>query len=228
LKRERFAYLVHNYFPAPAEPFFLNLASADAAIRERSLRFVDRALELTAELGAPFYSVHAGFAADPVDFDGRSLVIPDGGDLEQAQARFVDALRPALAKADELGLDLLVENNVTMPHHRGKLLLAEPAGFERLFAELPHPRLAILLDTGHLNVSAHTLGFDRADALVRLAPHVRAVHLHDNDGSADTHSPVEPGSWALAALRPGVTPIVEARFPNTNALAAHLSWLASR
>jgi sugar phosphate isomerase/epimerase len=225
LGRHGLRYVVHNYFPPPPESFVLNLASPDAEVRGRSLRLVDAALELAAALGSPIYSVHAGFVSDPIGFDGRSFVFAAAGDAGAAKERFREALEGPLAHARELGVDLLVENNVCTPAVEGSLLLQAPEEFEELDG------FGILLDTGHLNVSAATLGFDRTEFARRLGPRIGAFHLHDNDGSADRHEPVERDSWALDAVRaaPSATVVVEALFANVEALRDHVeqvrSWL---
>jgi sugar phosphate isomerase/epimerase len=214
-------YVVHNYFPPPAEAFVLNLASPDDDVRARSLRLVEEALRTASALGSPLYSVHAGFASDPTGHDGRSFVFPRAGDAEAAKERFRESIDRALAGARELGVELLVENNVCTPETRGALLLQTPDEFEEL------PGFGILLDTGHLNVSAATLGFDRDEFVRRLGPRIRAFHLHDNDGSADRHQPARPGSWALDAVRATAaeTIMVEALFANVEALRDHVEEL---
>jgi sugar phosphate isomerase/epimerase len=214
-------YVVHNYFPPPSEPFVLNLASPDEAIRLRSLRLVEDALALAAELGSPLYSVHAGFVSDPIGFDGRSFVFPAGGDVAAAKRRFRKSVTAALACASELGVELLVENNVCTPATRGSLLLQAPDEFEEL------PGFDILLDTGHLNVSAATLGFEREEFVRRLRSRIRAFHLHDNDRSTDTHAPAAAGSWALEAVRAtdAETVIVEALFETAGELGGYLEEL---
>ena len=227
--------LVHNYFPPPAEPFVLNLASADADLRRRSLDHVLRALDLTAALGAPFYSVHAGWITDPVGFDGTSFVLPppeSPDDERRALERFVAALELAIDRADALGVELLVENHVFTEADRGKLLLAEPADFPALFRRLEPRRLGLLIDTGHLNVTARTIGFDRLAFVDAVEPYVRAFHVHDNDGFADSHLPVGEGSWVLDVLARrelrASTVVVEARLEDASALAEHVAWLRSR
>jgi sugar phosphate isomerase/epimerase len=218
-------FVVHNYFPPPAERFVLNLASPDRDVRERSLRLVERALATAAALGSPLYSVHAGFVSDPIGFDGRSFVFEPGGDVEAAKERFARSLEWALARARDAGVELIVENNVCTPATRGALLLQTPDEFEEL------PGFGILLDTGHLNVSATTLGFDREEFARRLGPRIRAFHLHDNDGSADRHEPVSADSWALDAVRAASaeTVVVEALFANVEELRDHVEqvrrWL---
>jgi sugar phosphate isomerase/epimerase len=214
------SYLVHNYFPPPAKTFVLNLASPDAAIREDSVHLVEDALATAAALGSPLYSVHAGFVGDPPGQDRAGFAIPPG-DPDAAKTRFRDGLERALARAAELGVELLVENNVCTPRNRDRLLLQTADEFDEL------PGFGILLDTGHLAVSAATLGFDPLEAVRKLAPRIRAFHLHDNDGSLDAHAPVAAGSWALEAVRlsdPAAV-IVEARFGNVAELREHVDWL---
>ena len=104
----------------------LNLASGDDGIRQRSLELVFRALALTARLGAPFYSVHAGFITDPTSFGKTSFVFPmpaSPDDTQFALHRFTTALEMAVDRAQHLGVQLLVENNVCSRELSGKLLL---------------------------------------------------------------------------------------------------------
>ena len=142
----------------------------------------------------------------------------------------MDALNSVTQTAAALGLDVLVENNVCGPELVGKLLLQETDEFVALFEQIDAPNLGILLDTGHLNVSAHTLGFDRMGFVETLAPLVRALHVHDNDGTADQHQPVQPGSWGLEALRlPALADVpltVESTVSDISAAPAYIAWLA--
>ena len=225
-------FLVHNYFPPSPEPFVLNLASGDDSIRKRSLDLISEALALTARLGAPFYSVHAGFITDPTSFGMTSFVFPMPASPDEPQFamdRFTTALEIAVDRAQHLGVQLLVENNVCSHELRGKLLLDTADEFLTLFHILPSPYLGILLDTGHLNVTAHTLDFDRMSFVDEVTPYIRAFHVHDNDGIADTHQPVQPGSWVFDVLRrpefAGLPIVVEARFETVADLRRHVDWL---
>jgi sugar phosphate isomerase/epimerase len=204
-----FEFVVHNYFPAPEEPFVLNLASADAGVRQRAIDHVMRNLELCARIGSPLYTVHGGFRCDPgPDFIFR----PERGmtDAERAMDLFADAIARICQLAEQLGIDVGVENNVLSPANHAKspedpfLLFLTGRDFEQLTARVRSPRLGALLDVGHLNVTCHTLGLDRSAAAAAILPFVSSFHLHDNDGTADQHLPVTSSSWFLPLISGGV------------------------
>jgi len=200
------AYLIHNYFPPPATPFVQNLASADAEILAPGRRLVHEAVDLSASLGAPFYSVHAGFVLDPRLERGRLVFPADAAtkdDTARSLDRFVQEIADLAAYAASRGVMVLVENNVCPRHLVGQLLLQETSEFEAFFAALDArsvQNVGILADLGHLNVSATTLGFDRMEFVRRLAPRIRGFHVHDNDGSADQHRPWSASPWIHEVL----------------------------
>lgn len=225
-------FLLHNYFPPPPASFVINLASSDECIRQQSLDHVFKAIALSADLGASFYSVHAGFITDPISFGKTSFVFPAPASPDEerfAMDRFTTALEIAVDRAKQLGVRLLLENNVCPHGLRESVLLQTADEFMALFPVLRSSHLGMLLDTGHLNVTAHTLGFNRMAFVEKVAPYVQALHVHDNNGTADTHQPVQPGSWVLDLLRrPEFTDlpfVVEAKFEMAVDLCRHVDWL---
>jgi sugar phosphate isomerase/epimerase len=199
-------FLVHNYFPPPAVPFVLNLAADDAETRTRSVEHCRTALALGARLHAPFYSVHAGFAArlSPSHL-GQPLADAPRIPRRVAYANFVECVAGLCDVAGGLGLRLLIENNVVAPFNlvdgRNELLLLADAdeivGFCR---DVAHPALRLLMDVGHLKVSARALGFDAAGCIKRTAPWIEAFHLSDNDGTHDDNRPFDREAWFLPLL----------------------------
>ncbi len=225
-------FLIHNYFPPPQETFVLNLASENNDILKRSLDMVSNAIDFAVHIGAPFYSVHAGFITDPEFFDGTSFVFPSPRSPDQADcavSRFTTAMKTVVDYAERRGIGILIENNVCSEQLRGKLLLQTAEEFLSLFSVLQSSHLGLLLDTGHLNVSAHTLGFDRASFIDKMVPYIKAMHIHDNNGIADTHQPIEPSSWVLEILRrpefAALPLVIEAKFDNMAQLCRHVEWL---
>lgn len=227
-------FLIHNYFPQPTDPFVLNLASRDATVRARSLAMARDCLALSARLGAPFYSVHAGFAAEfrPESLGrhlDRDAVVPRADALETFRASVL-----ALAEVGaSLGVRVLIEPNVVDRRNLVEganrlLLLAEAQEIAEFLVAVGRSEVGVLLDLGHLNVSSRTLGFDRADFIDVVAPWVGGLHVHDNDGSADQHRPPGDGSWVLDVVRDArfraLPMVVESSHPNVAALADHARW----
>src|SRR5215469_3858259 len=128
--------LVHNYFPPPAEPFLLNLASQDATNLQRSLDHCRRAIDLSAELGAPIYAAHGGFGADlgPALLgrpEAQAALPADSlASGERILATLVDSSRALCAYGRGCGVRFLIENNVLSPrngvHGRRLIPMAHP------------------------------------------------------------------------------------------------------
>jgi sugar phosphate isomerase/epimerase len=235
LDRFHAQFLIHNYFPAPKEAFVLNLASQDSGILQRSREFCIQAMKLSVALNAPFYSLHCGFLAD---FDpasiGRKLLYSDSYSYERGYSTFAESLALLLAGARSSGLRLLVEPNVVEPLNlvdgrNTLLMMAEPRELARLLADFSDGTLGVLLDVGHLKVTAATLGFGIREFVSVVAPAIGAFHLHDNDGTADQHRPLQPGSWAFEILRErrfsGIPTVIEANFDSLDEVAKHHTWL---
>lgn len=200
IKNARF--IIHNYFPPPKKPFILNLASSDKQVREMSLAQARKSINLCTRLQSRLYSVHAGFVTDPA-FGANHFnfsAVRKGNDYKPAFNRFVNSLKELLNFAAPAGIKIAIENNICVETSRGHLLLSVAQEFERLFCELPSPNLGVNLDLGHLNVSARTLGFDKADFIRRIKNRIFAVHVHQNNGESDSHQPLKEKSWALYAL----------------------------
>ena len=52
-----------------------------------------------------------------------------------------------------------------------------------------------MLDTGHMKVSANTLGFDAATAVRNIANHIDCIHHGDNNGEFDTNHSLPNDYW---------------------------------
>ena len=198
---DEFRFLLHNYFPAPDEPFVLNLADADEENRIRSVRFCIDCMEGTAALGMPFYSVHAGFVSSlrPEDLGKPER---QGGRISEedhvsALDRFSHSVNELAVEARRLGIRLLLENNVDAVPREGcsHLLLVSGGDVVRFFDGGMPSEVGLLLDVAHLKVSATCRGFDPVTALEMMAPWIGALHLSDNDGTRDSNGLCESDSW---------------------------------
>jgi len=155
----------------------------DPAARARRIEHTLACLELARDLGAP------GISTEP----GGPL--PKGMDREEAVRLFREGLEHVLPTAETCAVDLLIEPEPG-------LLIERPEEFEQFILTLPHERVGLNFDIGHF----YCVGVDPAEAVRRLADHIRHVHLEDIAPSRE-HKHLVPGhgavdlEGALAALR---------------------------
>lgn len=211
-------YLVHNYFPPHERSFVLNLASSAPDMLDRSITHCQNAIDLSAELHAPFFSVHAGFAfkAKPEHL-GKDVTQAPRVSLEEAHEIFVQSLRHLGRYAESKGIKLVVENNVIASFNliEGKNLVGLCATADDIlctYEEVGLPNLGFLIDVGHLKVTANSLGFDMHQFLDTVAPYIMAFHLSENDGLADQNLPFDHKAWFIPRLSefPEATIVLEA------------------
>lgn len=211
-------YLVHNYFPVPRTPFVLNLAAAEATSLVRSRAHCRAAVDLAAELRAPLYSVHSGFAfsARPEQL-GKDLTQAPRVSLDEAHEIFVESLKELCRYGEQKSVRIAVENNVVAPFNlvngENRLCLCATAeDMLKTWSDVGSSNLGFLIDTGHTKVTARSLGFDVDVFVDRVKPHVVAFHLSDNNGLADSNASVSEQSWFLPRLTefPEATMVLEA------------------
>jgi sugar phosphate isomerase/epimerase len=198
---------VHNYYPPPPQPFVFNLASSDPALTERSVQHVRKATQLAVKLRRPIYSFHAGFRINPrVAELGQPLGHHVLRDRAAALEQFGEKMLLLAEEARREGVTLLVENNVLNAVNMAKfgedpLLMTHPDEIIEFMGSMPS-NVGVLLDVAHLKVSAQTLGFDAVAAHDQVKPWIKAYHLSDNDGTADTNKIVTLDSWFWDLINP--------------------------
>jgi len=196
-----FRFLTHNYFPAPAEAFVLNLAATDKQLLEKSRAFCKNAIAVGARLRSPFYSVHAGycFHALPEHLGGNLSKLPPNS-MEEAETIFVESVKALADYARSFDMSILIENNVLAPFNliegKNALLLGVTADeLIRIIHRIKKENVGILLDVGHLYVSSRTLDFSAIRCVSEIANLIKCIHLSDNDGSEDSHDVINESSW---------------------------------
>lgn len=196
----------HNYFPAPPVAFVLNLGSGDREIRRTSVGHCAQGIRLSYAVGAPIFSAHAAFCVDPRPCElGRQLSRVASFDREAHRRVFAESVREVLALTADLPTGFLIENNVlaTMNVYEDgshPLLGVRAREMRQLLEEIGDPRLGVLLDTGHLKVTAATLGFDPVAEARDLLAVTRCVHHSDNDGRRDDNEPFGRDYWFLPLM----------------------------
>jgi sugar phosphate isomerase/epimerase len=204
-------FLVHNYFPPADPPFVVNVASQDANSLAQSRAHCRAAIDLSVQLGGAVYAAHAGYTAElaphALGRPERLAALPPGrfADYDDAYATLVESARELSVYGQKRGVRFLVENHGLSaragPAGRRLLPMVEADELARLAQDVDHSWFGLLIDVGHLKVSATTLGFDPHVFLDRLAPFTAALHLSDNDGDDDEHRSFDDHAWFLPRLR---------------------------
>ncbi|MBE0553371.1 MAG: sugar phosphate isomerase/epimerase [Rhodobacteraceae bacterium] len=105
--------------------------------------------------------------------------------------RTLATLGPAVRKAEENGIEIVLENCEDR----------DPAERVALAAAFGSPALRVSVDTGHAHYAHGSTGAPPVDAFIRAAgPALAHVHLQDADGVADRHWRIGQGN----ILWPGV------------------------
>ena len=193
-----------------AGDFLLNLASADDAHWERSIRELQRVVDTTREM-----QQHFTRGADAkADTEGPVIVASLGGfttdafvapaEREEMYAR----VAAGLARIDDTGVRLCAQTLPPYPWYMGGQLYCnlfvdprDTAGF----AERYDRRLCF--DVSHSKLSANYLGMSFADATDLLAPHTEHLHLVDATGVDGEGVQVGDGEidWEMLAKQLDVT-----------------------
>jgi sugar phosphate isomerase/epimerase len=194
-------FLIHHYFPAPNTPFVCNIAHP--ATVEKSCEFIKKNIKMCGDLGIPYYSLHAGYGINPKATllgSDQSLLVPIP--YEQSLNIFVDNAIKLEKFADQYKVKLLWENNVVafvnqFENTRTPYLFSDIKFLEELENDSWWKNALVLLDIGHLKVSANTLKFSIDEFMERISQKVVHIHASDNDGLVDNNKPLTNETFVL-------------------------------
>ena len=184
--------------------------------------YVDTVAETADRLGLTLVQAHAPMGAPLNDPDGSflqatklcveacgrwgipNLVVHSGylsyPSKEDTFARNRDFFLPLLRKAEEYGLNILVENfyGISDPNF---FWIDNATDLRRMIETVDHPLFHAIWDVGHANFGGH----DQYAGIMTCGERLKVLHLHDNNGQADLHIPAFQGNinWddVMRALR---------------------------
>ncbi len=153
---------------APFHELFLG--SPDRLVRNAAIARMDRAFELIPFFNPRTVVVH-------LNYEKRRF----GFVYEEWKPLALSALSAYAERAAEMGTAVMLEN----------VYEETPEVMEEVLGELSGAGIYHCCDVGHVHAfSDCTL----ASWLEANGKHVRQFHLHDNDGTGDTHSPIGSGT----------------------------------
>lgn len=183
--------LVHNYFPPQATSFVLNISSANTETRQNSMALVHDAIELSLALGQNHYGVHAGFLSEMSTKRDEDGVFLPGENITGTQNRQQDFIKEIMQTLPQ-GFKIALENCFPRKDGTPMSLLSTQ---EQILAHVEYYKdspMGLLLDLGHLGVSAQIHKFDKYIFLCKLfqrwTSRIFEIHLSTHEGGRDTHS----------------------------------------
>lgn len=187
-------YACHAYFPPAQVPFVVNLAACNDQIYQRSINHYVQCIEMLKRLDCKVLSIHAGFLVEiGSDEIGKKLKSRIVYDADKAYDRFCtayDYIAKLCAKND---ISLYLENNVLSADNYGEfdyhnyMMMTDYSSIMEMRKQI---NFNLLLDLGHLYVSATTLGLDYAQECNKLSKYIKWVHISENNGVIDEHKPL--------------------------------------
>ena len=198
-------FVLHNYFPPPKKPFVMNLASNNNVIFQKTKKLILKSIKFSKKINSNFYAFHAGFCFDPnINKLGKTFEKTNSTPKKIALKIFQKRVLEIHKLIKDRDFFLLIENNVITKKNFKKfgynpLLLTHPEEIINFFLKMPK-NVGLLLDVGHLKVSARTEGFSAKRAMRRLKPFIRGYHLSENSGKTDSNKPVKKNSWFIPYL----------------------------
>lgn len=156
----------------------INIASYTKPIRDMSIDVYRKTIETASRLDATYVVLHVGFRG--VDCFSRA----------ECMTLAEEGIRSLASYARGMGVGLAVENVGWFGSE-----ICDQEEFTALVHRSPDG-VGALLDVGHALLTA----WDIPAAVRDLGPRMIAMHLHDNDGTADQHLPIGKGKIDWKAL----------------------------
>ncbi|WP_172298229.1 sugar phosphate isomerase/epimerase [Pseudoruegeria sp. HB172150] len=173
-------------------PFWgLSFSNFDFEIREIVRRRMMAGLDVCEALGATQMVVHSPITT----WDHFNMAMyPDG--WERTVELTHDCLDPVIARAEDQGVELVLEN----------IEDADPEKRKRLVETFDSKAFRLSIDTGHAHYAHGRTGAPPVDYFVRSAGNMLAhVHLQDAEGYADRHWAIGRGTIRWHAVFAALT-----------------------
>ena len=208
-EKQNINFALHNYFPVPKKKFVINLGSFEKKIFKKTFLNIKKSIDISSKLKSKYFGFHAGFLFDPNIKDlGKKFADVRLQDRKKTINLFLTRVNLLAKEAKKKNVKILIENNVITIENFKKfkqdpLLLTHPDEIIKFFKKCDKD-VGLLLDVGHLKVSAKTLGFNLLKAHEMLKPYIKGYHLSDNNGLRDSNKEFTKKSWFYNKLKKNV------------------------
>lgn len=162
-------------YHAPYRDF--NLSSINPHTRINCVKQVKEIIELTRSIGGDYVNIHLGFIPD---------YYPEIAKIK-ARESCIKSVREIAKFANDRGVKLYIENDPKKPN---MLQFGEKVETLVEIINEVDEFIGITLDIGHANTSK----IDIFEFIKTFKDKLHVIHLHDNDGTADSHLPLGKGN----------------------------------
>ena len=157
----------------------VNLASINPNIRKASVSEILNSIHYASSLGCKLIVVHPGIISYPRSLNKFQRI---------ANANECDSFLQICEKAEQQKLVVCVENMPRLPPAFKESWTGDE--MVKIVDACSSPYVQIALDVGHCN----TTDIPIPSMIKRFDKSIKHVHIHDNDGTRETHSIVGKGS----------------------------------
>ncbi|MBE6701648.1 MAG: sugar phosphate isomerase/epimerase [Ruminococcaceae bacterium] len=182
-------------------------------VKEESEKLGIKLVQAHSPLGKPFLEGGEEFLLDTIscveacgEWGIKNLVVHSGYakdlSVKETFERNKEFYTPILAKAEEYGINILVENFNKMSHDDVYWIDNAP-DLLAIIEYIDHPLFHAVWDVGHANMQE----MPQDEALRMLGNHIYALHIHDNMGDRDSHMFPYLGTANLDAVMNGLKEI---------------------
>jgi len=201
VKKYKFDYIVHNYFPVPKKSFVVNIASLDKKIRDQSLKHVKNAILFCKKTNAKLYTFHPGFIGDPekasnsnknYDFIWKKNEVKKSYDT--AFKNMINSLKEIVRFAKKNKVKIAIETEGSF-RKKNLCLMQRPEEYKKLFYYFLPNDLGISLNIGHLNLASRAFNFSREKFVDGIKNYIVALELSHNNRLDDQHLPLKKNAW---------------------------------
>jgi sugar phosphate isomerase/epimerase len=201
VKKYKFCYIVHNYFPIPKKSFVVNIASSNKKIRDLSIKHVKKAISFCKKTNSKLYTFHPGFIGDPLSASNSKKNYDFIWDKKNKKITYKStfnlmliSLREIINFAKKKNVRIAIETEGSSKKN-SPLLMQKPQEFINFFKYFSSSDIGINLNIGHLNLASKTYNFSRQKFVNKIKPYVVALELSHNNRIQDEHLPLKKNMW---------------------------------
>ena len=198
-----FIFTFHNYFPPPEKSFVLNIAGESNKGIKQCKNLIYNVLDLSNVCNTNIYGIHAGYLGKATPTESGYFNFKGQSNYKESLENAAMFINNVIDDFDREGMVLLIEN-LFPSRTKFHSLFCSLEQIDDLLSLIPE-NVGLLLDLGHLNISANIFGFDRDEFLdnylEKYGSRLAEIHISENNGYVDEHLPLTKQSWQLNALK---------------------------